>query len=306
MSTSLEDPDFEQVVKIKRLLTKAKKGLPETSSFYNTIYMHTKFMDKCEFYVPHERSLNTIIMWKMTLEGNDMQPQQQQVGLLSYGEEPAAVVQLLNKTKLLDWTLPISFMHMPVSLGNLIIPMLKRKGSGHIHSCSGTLYTMEKKRQRRIPLRCPRGYKVAHLGRKGITKMLESQGSSVYTLQEFQEFATNVPCVGLFLDTNQTEEYVVHKALPHAKDTEVPIAYASVCYSGCIGMLGCEDKQWNDSLVGLVVQVCGRMMANMGLLANIYVQHSSADLKGVMDLLPGWKTGNEVLWAWSCDGSVCP
>lgn len=133
-----------------------------------------------------------------------------------------------------------------------------------------------------------------------------SQFSGVYTLPEFEDFAENVPCVGLFLDSTQKEDYIVGKKLPRATDTESPVIYAAVCYSGSIGMLGCDDNHWDDSLVGLVVQVCGRFMANMGLIGNICVQEDNVALRGVMDLLPGWKTGGPVMRAWSCDGTLCP
>ncbi|MPC85119.1 hypothetical protein E2C01_079878 [Portunus trituberculatus] len=216
-------------------------------------------------------------------------------------------MKLLNKTRLLDWTLPTSFLHLPAPLVDPITQMLQRKFTGHTHTWRGTQFIMDKKSQKGVPLRCPSGYRLAHLGKRGITLMLKtSQFSSVYTLAEFQDFSANVPCVGLFLDPSQKEDYTVDKKLPQADDADFPILYVAVCYSGAIGMLGCDENHWQDGLVGLLVQVCGRLMADMGLISNICVQDSNVTLRSVMDLLPGWETGSAVTRAWTCDGTLCP
>lgn len=301
-AASPEDAEFAQVLKekIKGLLSKAKKGLPETCSIYNNIYMHAKFLDQYEFFVPQDRSLDTVIMWKTT------KPSYQHVGLLSY-EKPAKVVQLLDKTKLLDWNRITTFMHLSPTLADPIAQLLKRKGKGHTHSSHATLYTMDKKGQKGIPLRCPKGYKVCQLGKKGITTMLNAwRYNNTYSMPEFQKFMENVPCVGLFLEAKQVEDYEVNiKDLPKAGVSENPIAYATVFYFGAMGMLGCEEKHWSDGLMGLVIQVCGRMMADSGLISHLYVEGCDVKIKTVMDVLPGWETGPEYTWTWNCTGTKC-
>lgn len=132
---------------------------------------------------------------------------------------------------------------------------------------------------------------------------------STFSMEKYREFAKNIPCIGLFIDSRRDGEYEVDaRDLPQASDEEDPIALISVCYNGAMGMLWCKEKHWVDGLMAILVQTCGRMMASENLVSHIYVEAraNTDNIKILMNTLPGWKTEHKVTCVWSCSGSHCP
>lgn len=70
-------------------------------------------------------------------------------------EKQAVVAKLLENTKLLDWTIPVMFFHLPENLSGPITHLLKKKAGKklHTHTNFSTLYIMDKKGQKGVPLR---------------------------------------------------------------------------------------------------------------------------------------------------------
>lgn len=65
------------------------------------------------------------------------------------------MINLLETTELFNWTIPVMFFHVPESLSNRMMLILRRKAGNkvHTHTDTYTLYTMDKTLQKNIPLR---------------------------------------------------------------------------------------------------------------------------------------------------------
>lgn len=286
--------------RVKKLLPKARKGLPGSCSVFNVICLHIKFENHYDFFVPCEKSLLTIVMWKRIM--NNIQC----VGFIS-NEEPSVMANLLETTELFNWTIPVMFFHVPENLSSRIALVLRRRAGNkvHTHTDTYTLYTMEKTRQKNIPLRCPKGYKICQLDEETMRKIHCNNSTS--DMDNHRDVAENIPCIGLFMDSKRDAEYEVDaKDLPQARDNEEPLAFIAVCRDGAVGLPCCKDKHWVDGLMALLVQTCGRMMVSEKLVPHMYVEMRFSNTRSLMDTLPGWKTQHKATRVWSCFGLHCP
>lgn len=141
-----------------------------------------------------------------------------------------SVLRLLNETSLVNWRKDFRFFHLPEYLARVVEEVHARKAPGAILSRSRSdVYSYIPDEE---PLRSPKGYKVAKLGRRGIEIVLsEYRYRDTVHATAFRMHLRQVPCVGIYPDPRSDQPRRIKiEDLETAGDGEEPIAYAGVQY----------------------------------------------------------------------------
>lgn len=142
--------------------------------------------------------------------------------------EVTYVQRLLNETSLVNWKKDFRFFHLPEYLEKVVEQVHARKAPGALLSKSKSdvlTYIQDQK-----PLRCPKGWRVAKLGRRGI-EVVVSEYRYKDTVYEnaFKMYLRQVPSVGIYPDPYSLYPREVKvEDLQTAGDEEEPVAYASI------------------------------------------------------------------------------
>ncbi|XP_037801227.1 uncharacterized protein LOC119596141 isoform X2 [Penaeus monodon] len=261
-----EDPFTVVTEGMVDLAHRIKGNSPFANSVHNSLLLHGRgHARECTFYTLRDHPDCHVVMWRY------LQPSNTLLAVHCREEEVPLLRESLMQSHLIDWQGRLCVFHVPEYLVDTVKDVVKDKGGQKLTINKCYTYTGDNIGDpyaylAENPIRCPAGFRVARLGRAGVSIMRNTAEYDICrTLDDMVHITKYAPSLGLYEDPSVEKETAVDiKNLPFARDEEVPVAWVTTSFYGAMGTLMTLEGYRGHGYGELVTRVLTLMEAAEG------------------------------------------
>lgn len=278
--------DRGRLMKISKVI---REDLPFSASMHNCLVLHARgFASSQDFYELRTPTNSLIILSRSKGE-------QDTVTLFCCEDDVGLLMEGLENTRLIDWTKPFFFLHLPVYMAEGIRALVESRaeGQGDFQFVETFLYSKEDDEE---GLLCPAGMRVCHLGERGVRQLHAAWQYNKYVdVSKFLSLARHPTNVGVY----ETDVGEVHRVEPtslqRAGDEESAVAWVALTFYGTTGMLFTVESHRRRGLARLALRAFSRLQDKQGLIPHAFVEDYNDSSRRLFSQLPGWRSVTRTL-----------
>ncbi|CAL4068550.1 unnamed protein product [Meganyctiphanes norvegica] len=280
-----ETDSFVQVKDLQEFANRIKGDMPYSASLYNSLLIHGRgYSSQYEFYTLRGTPEDSHI-----LMSKDKDPNSHTVMSMFHclPEEAPLLLQALDETQLVKWHKNIIFIAVPDFLLQELRQILQVKADAPTieHSDNVYIYTPG------AEVKCPAEFCVEKLGNAGLHKMFNAWPHSIhFDISLYSSIVKSGLGFGVYCSHLSSSRIPEVDKLPTADDTDVPVAWITLCPYGQVGLLETEEGYRRQGLGGLVTQVSAQMLDREGFIAHAMVDEDNETSQRMFQKL-GWRVG---------------
>lgn len=282
-----EDPFTVVTEGMVDLARRIKGNSPFAYSVHNSLLLHGRgHARECTFYTLRDHPDSHVVMWRY------LQPSNTLLAVHCREEEVPLLKESLMQSQLIDWKGRLCVFHVPEYLVDTVKDVVEDKGGQELTINKCCTYTGDNIGDPHAylaenPIRCPAGFRVARLGRAGVSLMRNTAEYDICrTLDDMVHITKHAPSVGLYQDPSVEEETCVDiENVPFAGDEEEPVAWVTTSFYGAMGTMMTLEGYRSRGYGELVTRVIALMFAAQG-----YVPVGHIDV----DNFPSVKSANRI------------
>ncbi|CAL4068551.1 unnamed protein product, partial [Meganyctiphanes norvegica] len=204
-------------------------------------------------------------------------------------DEAPLLLQALDETQLVNWHKNINFMALPPFLLHELRQKLQVKAELDApvielpHNVF--IYTPG------VEVQCPAEFCVGKLGNAGLHKMFNSWTHNIhFDINLFSSMVKSGLGYGVYSSHLSSSRIPEVDKISTAEDSDVPVAWITLCPYGQMGLLETEEGYRRQGLGGLVTQVSAQMLDREGFVAQAMVDEANEKSQRMFQKL-GWRVG---------------
>ncbi|XP_037795315.1 LOW QUALITY PROTEIN: uncharacterized protein LOC119590700 [Penaeus monodon] len=266
-----------------------RKELPFSASMHNCLVLHARgYASSQDFYEIKAASNSPVILSRSKGE-------QDTVTLFCCESAVGLLMEGLEKTRLIDWTKPFFFLHLPIYMAEGIRALVDRRadGQGDFQFVDTFLYSKEDDEE---DLVCPAGMRVCRLGERGVRQLHAAWQYNKYVdVSKLLSFAHHPTNVGVYEADVGEGHRVEPTSLQRAGDEESAVAWVALTFYGTTGMLYTVESHRRRGLARLALRVFSCLQDKQGLVPHAFVEDYNDSSKRLFSQLPGWRSITQTL-----------
>ncbi|CAL4081647.1 unnamed protein product, partial [Meganyctiphanes norvegica] len=251
---------------------------------YNSLLIHARGLSyQYEFYTHKDNTEDSHII--MSKHKNPSSPQEI-FPLHCLQDEAPILLKALRETQLINWHKEIAFNIVPDFLLQELQQILKEKGGSeaNIIPFSGSMFIYAPG----VEVSCPAGFSVEKLGDAGLQTLFNSWRYNVYAdIDWYSAIVKSGLACGVYKSQQGSSHSPEVDKITTAGDSEVPIAWITLCPYGQLGLLATEEGYRRQGLGGLVTQVAAQVVERDGFIPIAMVEDYNNNSQGMFKKL-GW------------------